>query len=97
MLEESLSRLTNKLRTGVLAPNAKLRAQVVAQVGEAAQEPKAKEPEADQGQQRDQGRPLRLGWARLLKRVLNLDLEHCPKCGGELRIAAMIFTSPPQL
>jgi hypothetical protein len=23
------------------------------------------------------GRPMRLGWAKLLKRVFNLDLEHC--------------------
>lgn len=69
---------------GVLAPNAKLRAQVVLQDCDQAQEPKAKEPEAKQTEegegQRDQDRPLRLGWARLLKRVFNLDLENCPNC-----------------
>jgi hypothetical protein len=28
---------------------------------------------------------MRLGWAKLLKRVFKLDLEHCPNCGGELK------------
>ena len=26
----------------------------------------------------------------LLKRVFDLDLEHCPQCGGELKIIAAI-------
>ena len=34
------------------------------------------------------GAPARMGWARLLKRVFELDLEHCPQCGGEFRIIA---------
>jgi hypothetical protein len=25
---------------------------------------------------------VRLRWAKLFKRVLELDLEHCPNCGG---------------
>ena len=29
-------------------------------------------------------------WARLLKRVFNIDLEHCAQCGGELKIIAAI-------
>jgi hypothetical protein len=29
---------------------------------------------------------MRLGWAKLLKRVFDLDLEHCSNCGGELRV-----------
>ncbi len=28
--------------------------------------------------------------ARLLKRVFDIDLEHCPQCGGELRSIAAI-------
>jgi len=32
----------------------------------------------------------RMGWARLLKRVFDIDLEHCPQCGGEFRIIAAI-------
>jgi hypothetical protein len=39
----------------------------------------------------EHGRPMRLGWAKLLKRVFNLDLTHCPHCGGELRIVVAIL------
>jgi hypothetical protein len=35
-------------------------------------------------------RPVRLSWARLLKQVLDLDLEHRPNCGGELKVVAAI-------
>jgi len=31
---------------------------------------------------------MRLSWAKLLKRVFDLDLEHCPNCSGELKIIA---------
>jgi hypothetical protein len=39
----------------------------------------------------EHGRPMRLGWVKLLKRVFNLDLTHCPHCGGQLRIVAAIL------
>ena len=39
-------------------------------------------------------KPARLSWARLLKRVVEIDLEHCPNCGGELKIIAAIFEAP---
>ena len=39
-------------------------------------------------------RPVRLSWAELLKRVFDLDLEHCPNCGGELKIIAAILEQP---
>ena len=39
-------------------------------------------------------RPVRLSWAKLLKRVFDLDLEHGPNCGGELRIIAAILEQP---
>jgi hypothetical protein len=39
-------------------------------------------------------RPVRLSWARLLKRVFEIDLEHCPHCGGELKIIAAILEQP---
>jgi hypothetical protein len=32
-----------------------------------------------------------MGWAKLLKHVFEIDLEHCPNCGGELKIIAAIL------
>jgi hypothetical protein len=34
---------------------------------------------------------MRLSWAKLLKRVFEIDLEHCPNCGGELKVIAAIL------
>ena len=34
--------------------------------------------------------PARISWARLLKRVFDIDIEHCPHCGGALKIIAAI-------
>ena len=75
---------------GVLAPNAKLRAKVVPRP---ADEPAQKESTPEDGEAAN-GRAMRLGWAKLLKRVFNLDLEHCPNCGGELKIIAAILERP---
>lgn len=76
---------------GVLAPNAKLRALVVPQEAEAlAQAAPPAECEANCAHHR----PVRLSWARLLKRVFEIDLEHCPNCGGELKIIAAILEAP---
>ena len=36
------------------------------------------------------GASARMGWARLLKRVFDIDFEHCQQCGGELTIIAAI-------
>jgi len=36
------------------------------------------------------GVPALMNWARLLKRVFDIDLEHCPQCGGEFRIVVAI-------
>ena len=34
-------------------------------------------------------RPNRIGWARLLKRVFDIDMQRCPNCGGgEFKIIA---------
>ena len=76
---------------GVLAPNAKLRAMVVPHGPEQAtgkSELAATEPGCAHG------RPARISWARLLKRVFEIDLEHCPNCGGEIKIIAVIVEAP---
>src|SRR6202008_884401 len=41
-----------------------------------------------------QGAPARLSWARLLKRVFDIDIENCPNCGGALKIIAAIEDPP---
>ncbi len=42
-----------------------------------------------------QARPHRVSWARLLKRVFDIDMQHCPNCGaGELKIIAAILERP---
>ena len=73
---------------GVLAPNSKLRASVVPT--ESAQNTGATACNAHTDA--TQGSPGRshIPWARLLKRVFALDLEHCPNCAGKLTIIAAI-------
>lgn len=34
------------------------------------------------------GRPARISWARLLKQVLEIDIQPCPNCGGQLKLIA---------
>ncbi len=53
---------------GVLAPNAKLRTAIV---------PRAHST-SDHVAQHAPGAPARMSWARLLKRVFDIDIEHCP-------------------
>jgi hypothetical protein len=75
----------------VLAPNARLRALVVPQEPEVpGQEAKTAECEANCAHHR----PARLSWAKLLKRLFEIDMEHCPNCGGELKIIAAILEQP---
>ncbi|MBK6862435.1 MAG: transposase [Ideonella sp.] len=80
---------------GVLAPNAKLRALVVPQ-GPPAQAKPANEAAATECEvETAQARPGRISWARLLKRVFDIDMQHCPNCGGgELKIIAAILERP---
>ena len=76
---------------GVLAPNAKHGALVVPQEREP---PAQAAPPAECEAICAPHRPVRLSWAQLLKRVFELDLEHCPHCGGELKIIAAILEQP---
>ena len=67
---------------GVLAPNAKLRPAIIPSDANPAAPDQAESPHSS---------PLaRVSWARLLKRVFNIDLEHCPHCGGTLTIIAIL-------
>jgi len=81
---------------GVLAPNAKLRSLVVPQgppkdeqaPGVAASGVQCEAETAQVG-------PARISWARLLKRVFGIDMQHCPNCGtGELKVIAAILERP---
>jgi len=76
---------------GVLAPNAKLRAQVVPQEPEP---PAQAAPPVECEAPCAHHRPVRLSWAKLLKRVFKIDMAHCPNCGGELKIIAAILEQP---
>ena len=64
---------------GVFAPHYKFRAMVVPSPKLEAQEPKADDQPSN-----------RISWARLLKRVFNIDIETCHLCGGQMKIIAAI-------
>ncbi len=67
---------------GVLAPNAKLRAKVVP----------VPVPQTTKGEgdcEHAHSKPARMTWARLLKRVFDIDVERCV-CGGKLKLIAVI-------
>ena len=67
---------------GVLAPNSKLRSQVVPV-------PAQKTTAGEGDCQHAHGAPARMTWARLLKRVFDIDIERCA-CGGRLKLIAVI-------
>lgn len=81
---------------GVLAPNAKLRPLVVPQgplKDEQAPDVAASGVQCEA--ETAQVRPGRISWARLLKRVFDIDMQHCPNCGGgQLKIVAAILEWP---
>ncbi len=66
---------------GVLAPNAGLRAAIVPGQAQNAGVPADKHAH---------GAPTHMGWALLLKLACDINLEHCPQCGGEFKIIAAI-------
>jgi hypothetical protein len=95
---------------GVLAPNAKLRAEIIpssgrqspfSRGGDLPSVPGVPSTAIDSNAPAAEGEtplpsPLaRLSWAQLLKRVFEIDLEHCPHCGGgPLTIIAAIEHPP---
>jgi hypothetical protein len=76
-------------KIGVLAPNAKLRSKIVPAPPE-----RATDPPTDHA--RAQGETPRMSWARLLKRVFDIDIERCPNCGSALKIIAAPSTRSGQ-
>jgi hypothetical protein len=56
--------------------------------------PAEQETKTSSGDAPTQSAPARLSWARLLKRVFDLDVKHCPNCGGDLKIIAAIEDPP---
>src|ERR1700745_477815 len=66
---------------------AKLRSEIIPSPVEQANEPAYDHAQA-------QGAPAGMSWARLLKRVFDIDVEHCPNCGGALKIIAAIEDPP---
>ena len=81
---------------GVVAPNARLRAQVVPQgpagEGLAHEAPVVEGPATRDGDEQARARPARMGWAWLLTRVFDIDVRHCPICGsGQFKIIAAIL------
>ncbi|MCC6535323.1 MAG: transposase, partial [Burkholderiales bacterium] len=65
---------------GVLAPHAKLRAAIV---------PDAVHPTSEPAHEHAHSKVQRMTLARLLKRLFDIDVEHCA-CGGQVKIIAAI-------
>ena len=80
----------------MLAPNAKLRSMVVPQGPPEDEEPASEAVTAAECDvEHARALPGRISWARLLKRVFDIDMQHCPNCGaGELKIIAAILERP---
>ena len=70
---------------GVLAPNAKLRPQIIPGKPDTLNDT-LDDPEGAP----HQSTSARMSWAQLLKRVFDIDIERCPHCGGTLKIIAAI-------
>jgi len=71
--------------SGVLAPHYKFRKQIVPA--------KKTEPQLElisANNKKEEEKSENVHWARLLKRVFNIDVSHCPKCNGNMRIIAAI-------
>ena len=73
---------------GVLAPNAKIRSEITPGG------PVTINDTTDDLDDTPHHSPsARMSWAQLLKRVFDIDIEHCPHCGGTMKIVAAILES----
>ena len=98
-LLERLAGLTPRPRVnlilydGVLAPRASLRAQLVnSAASDGLREPGATLPTPSDGSPSRPGsrRPGAYLWADLMRRTFGFDVLACPRCGGRLRLVALI-------
>ena len=71
---------------GVFAPNSKYRAGVTP----ARRGKRKKFNSVDEADQTPAEKRASMTWAQRLKRVFNIDVETCDKCGGDVRIVAII-------
>ena len=75
-----------RLYHGVLAPRARWPLPVV-RYGRPEPDLKAQDVDA---RPRDAGTPRAWTWTALMRRVLGLDVLACPRCGGRLRVIAIV-------
>ncbi|MCA1852327.1 MAG: transposase, partial [Beggiatoa sp.] len=93
---------------GVLAPHAKLRPEIIPSSGHQSpfsrgghipvpgfpSVPVNTNTPADHAEAPPAAASVRLSWARLLKRVFEIDIQQCPQCGGTLKLIAAIEDPP---
>jgi hypothetical protein len=80
-------RTNNTRYHGVLAPNSKLRSQVV---------PASTDKDKDDDREKTGSTKYRLTWAALIARIFQIDVSVCPDCGGPMKIIAFI-TEPESI
>lgn len=69
-----------------LAPNAKLRAEIIPGGQKSKSLPSDVNDDVPQSLT-----SVHISWTRLLKQVFDIDIEHCPHCGGNMIIIAAIL------
>ena len=66
---------------GILAPNARLRSRIV---------PKVKTETTTTDAEKREVTPQRIAWAKLLKRVFDIDISKCFTCQGQVKVIAAV-------
>lgn len=72
---------------GVLAPHYKFRSQIVP--GKSQKEDKENIEDNENDSPRLQNK--RMSWARLLRRVFDIDISQCTRCNGKMRAISVIL------
>ena len=67
----------------VFAPNCKYRSLVVPQ--------STSIERASHKEQKEEKKSYSMGWAKMLKRVFDIDVQTCLKCGGQIKIISAIY------